>query len=629
MDGGGGCPSCHCSPRRRRLSPSSSSSSISSSSSWCHDGGYESEDPPPTWVYMTVWVAGVLVYVNGLTGDFVHDDVSAIKTNPDVLGTNPLSHVFLNDYWGKPMADPLSHKSYRPFTILTFRINHVVFGLRPVSFHLLNVLLHSCVCLLLTRLLLRLLNLPQGTVLSAGLIFATHPVHTEAVTGLVGRADVLASLSFLAAILTYHRAIEDDDEGDPENAEDIDEEEEGEGWEGKGGVSFLVEGGGSVGGACWDSGRRVLPGILHEDTGGGEVRAEGTEEGGGGGRRGGGRGGWMWVHRAGVLAGVGTLCKEHGLTALLVCAAWDLIRHRRQVRQLLCKQAAIKAVRPLLGRLLWLGVMGTTILALRLWLLQGSSPAFCDQDNPASFSPSTLTRTLTFSYLPAFNTWLLLCPWALSHDWQMGSIPLLTSLIDVRNVASLVFYAALLLILRGGCLRKGREGQAVLLGLSLMVLPFLPATNLLFTVGFVVAERILYIPSLGFSVLVSVGLARAGRLRAPCLLLLLVVFSCRTLQRNRDWDSRGSLFLAGLRTLPHNAKMHYNFANLQRDLGNAELAKHHYGEAIRLWPSHSSAHNNLGTLLNDTSEAENHFRQALKAHPQHTRAYYNLANLRR
>lgn len=126
MDGSGGClSSCHYSPRRRRKSSSlyTSYSSSSTSSSWCHGGaeGRETGDPPPTWVYMTVWVAGVLVYVNGLTGDFVHDDVSAIKTNPDVLGTNPLSQVFCNDYWGKPLVDPRSHKSYRPFTILTFR----------------------------------------------------------------------------------------------------------------------------------------------------------------------------------------------------------------------------------------------------------------------------------------------------------------------------------------------------------------------------------------------------------------------------------------------------------------------------------------------------------------------------
>lgn len=43
-------------------------------------------------------------------------------------------------------------------------------------------------------------------------------------------------------------------------------------------------------------------------------------------------------------------------------------------------------------------------------------------------------RIMTFCYLAAFNWWLLLCPWTLSHDWQMGSIPLVTSGWDPRNL---------------------------------------------------------------------------------------------------------------------------------------------------------------------------------------------------
>lgn len=73
------------------------------------------------WLYMIVWIASVLSYLNSLTGEFVHDDLSAITSNPDVTGSNPLYKLFLNDYWGKPLSHPLSHKSCRPLTILTFR----------------------------------------------------------------------------------------------------------------------------------------------------------------------------------------------------------------------------------------------------------------------------------------------------------------------------------------------------------------------------------------------------------------------------------------------------------------------------------------------------------------------------
>ncbi|MPC31213.1 Transmembrane and TPR repeat-containing protein 1 [Portunus trituberculatus] len=76
--------------------------------------------PTPTHVYFLLAVASVSVYVNGLTGEYVHDDLSAVLRNPDVQGTRPLWQLFLNDFWGKPMKDPASHKSYRPLTILSF-----------------------------------------------------------------------------------------------------------------------------------------------------------------------------------------------------------------------------------------------------------------------------------------------------------------------------------------------------------------------------------------------------------------------------------------------------------------------------------------------------------------------------
>ena len=54
-------------------------------------------------------------------GEFVHDDLVAVVRNPDVLGENGSFQLFLNDFWGEPMHHQTSHKSYRPFTVLTFR----------------------------------------------------------------------------------------------------------------------------------------------------------------------------------------------------------------------------------------------------------------------------------------------------------------------------------------------------------------------------------------------------------------------------------------------------------------------------------------------------------------------------
>lgn len=62
------------------------------------------------------------VYTNSLGGEFVHDDLSAITGNRDITDPAAGTWDFLyNDFWGTSLLDPLSHKSYRPLTILTFK----------------------------------------------------------------------------------------------------------------------------------------------------------------------------------------------------------------------------------------------------------------------------------------------------------------------------------------------------------------------------------------------------------------------------------------------------------------------------------------------------------------------------
>ncbi|CAH4036628.1 unnamed protein product [Pieris brassicae] len=74
------------------------------------------------WVmYALVASVGALIYSNSLNGDFVHDDIPAIVSNGDVNGANSVLRIFKDDFWGTPMSDPHSHKSYRPLTTITFR----------------------------------------------------------------------------------------------------------------------------------------------------------------------------------------------------------------------------------------------------------------------------------------------------------------------------------------------------------------------------------------------------------------------------------------------------------------------------------------------------------------------------
>lgn len=105
---------------------------------------------------------------------------------------------------------------------------------------------------------------------------------------------------------------------------------------------------------------------------------------------------------------------------------------------------------------------------------------------------------------------------------------------------------------------------ALLMFMAFMILPFVPATNILFYVGFVVAERVLYIPSVGFCLLLGLGasvLARdwvrgdkRSRLFMLSLLLTLCAMCGYTLRRNIDWRDEESLFKSALHINPPKGK---------------------------------------------------------------------------
>lgn len=211
-------------------------------------------------------------------------------------------------------------------------------------------------------------------------------------------------------------------------------------------------------------------------------------------------------------------------------------------------------------------------LGLRCYVLgggggwSGNAPWFAAADNPVSRDASLLTRTLTFFYLPAFNLGLLLWPAWLSFDWSMDAVPPISRLGDARNMATFLFYAGLA-VLGVKTVKNGRMLSVI--ALSLLILPFLPATNLFFYVGFVVAERVLYLPSIGFCLLLGAGLEklltftnvairdnnRSSRkvIRSAIqfwFAMALILWSLRTVQRNGDWSSEEQLYRSGIAINP-------------------------------------------------------------------------------
>jgi hypothetical protein len=137
----------------------------------------------------------VLVSLNTITGEFVYDDLLYVQGNPSVVGD---AGIFSES--APAGRDDLG--LYRPVTVLTYRWNAALGGVDPLPFHLVNVLLHALASLLVVALAGQF-GASRVAAGLAGMLFAVHPVHVEAVAWIVGRAEVLATVLALLAILAH------------------------------------------------------------------------------------------------------------------------------------------------------------------------------------------------------------------------------------------------------------------------------------------------------------------------------------------------------------------------------------------------------------------------------------------
>lgn len=138
------------------------------------------------------------VYANSLANGFAYDDVPIIAENERVHQLRDLGEIWLTPYW--PFTGQVLG-AYRPLTIFSFALQWAVSGGAPWFFHLVNVLLHGTVTVLVFLLLRRLFG--TGAALAGAVVFAVHPVHTEAVANVVGQAELLAAAAVLAACLIH------------------------------------------------------------------------------------------------------------------------------------------------------------------------------------------------------------------------------------------------------------------------------------------------------------------------------------------------------------------------------------------------------------------------------------------
>ena len=139
-------------------------------------------------------VLGFAAYVNTASNGFVLDDYHFIVDNA------ALKNVDLGALFGQATVTA-GGAFYRPLGILSFVAEHAVFGMTPGVFHLGSVFYHLLAVAAVMWFARRLAG--ASVALTAGTLFAVHPVHTEAVTGLANRPELMAT-ALAAAVLALH-----------------------------------------------------------------------------------------------------------------------------------------------------------------------------------------------------------------------------------------------------------------------------------------------------------------------------------------------------------------------------------------------------------------------------------------
>ena len=139
--------------------------------------------------------AAVVVYLPALGNRFALDDGSIVERNPAAHSVGAALRAFDQSYW--PAENGAGQ--WRPLVILSFAADWQLSGGSPTWLHAVNLVWHAAATALVVPVLA--LYVPAAAALAAGVLFAVHPVHVEAVANLVGRAELMAAVFLLSAVL--------------------------------------------------------------------------------------------------------------------------------------------------------------------------------------------------------------------------------------------------------------------------------------------------------------------------------------------------------------------------------------------------------------------------------------------
>jgi tetratricopeptide (TPR) repeat protein len=497
------------------------------------------------WRLLAIWTLIWIAYSNSFQGTLVFDNIPIIENDPRIREvTLPnVKSILTGEYSYVSIGAGL----YRPATTLSYLVNYAVLGNgpHPAGYHVVNLVLHEINVTLVYALGVLILG-GTAPALALAAIWGLHPLLTESVANIVGRADLLAALGVLAGLLCHVR---------------------GASATGRRRAAWLAGlAAAQAAGLFSKESAAVLPGImlLHD---------------------------LIWPGR--------TTWRQRLPAYVILALPFAAFLYGRSGLQ--APMRIEFAENPLASAGFWAArLTAIKVVGKYLWLF---------------FWPAHLSADYSYNAVPVFG-WRAL-------NWE-----------DAKALFALAVClgAGLLVVLLA--FRWRRSGRPILFFLVFFVIALLPASNLIILIGSIMAERFLYLPSVGLAggvVAAVYVLARRLSLKLPAaaLGLVCVALAARTYTRNFDWKDERSLWTSAAEVCPESARPHFNLATtLARLPGMMPEAIDEFRAALRISPDSADVHNNLGMALSKIPgrlpEAIAELQVALRINPDSFEVHNNL-----
>jgi tetratricopeptide (TPR) repeat protein len=469
-----------------------------------------------------IFVLSLLVYANTCFNDFIWDDEVAVQKNLSIRSLGNCAKFFTHPE--SVALNSLSCEIYRPLRTLSFAIDFKLDGDNPFIYHFTNIFLHGLVCILIYYLVILLINsffqvnfLPSDENIGkishkffnsfdkrsipfvTALIFALHPIHTESVAWICGRADILSFMFFILSLI------------------------------------FMIK-----------------DGLFHS-----------------------GKGRPLYFCLGITAYLLALFSKEMVITLPIILILYEIIFRHKLGSQYI--KIRILRYLPFFIIAVWYFIIRGIILGRVSQCLYWEGSAY---------------RTfLAMTHVIIRYLKLIIIPFNLSVDhYNYIKVPFGLGLYEILNILLIIgtIFISFVFLIK-------KKQSLFTFGIFWFFIILLPVMNII-PIKALIAERFLYIPSLGLCLIIAVLLTklRPKILFIGVLLALLFFYFLITFNRNRDWQNRQTLWQATLKTNPKSCLALVNMASVYADKEEYSQALEFCQKAVKLDPKYFPAYITMG-----------------------------------